>query len=230
MFLSNPAKSFLASALITTICGGCGFFKNYPGNAAPARETRNTVPFSVKEPEVYQAQFVSTVGDVSTVSFYARKGENWRLDLNFGSPNSVSIIRSDRLYSISSARKMFAEMPTGQVAADPDFVQDMTAGLLNQSTAAKFETLGRDGTVTKYRVTLGENGASEAIIYFDETVGMITREEFFSLPRKTDNDAPQYVYEVRELKADVDDKVFAIPTELKKVSWNEFSAAPKQPK
>lgn len=227
MFLSNPAKSFLASALISTICGGCGFFKDYAGNTPPAHETKSSVPFSVKEPEVYQAQFVTTTGDVSTVSFYARKGENWRLDMNFGSPNFVSIIRSDKLYAISTARKVFAEMPSEQ-AATPDFVQDMTAGLLSQSTAKKFENLGRDGTVTKYRVSLGENGASEAIIYYDETVGIVTREEFFSLPRKTDSDAPEFVYEVRELKSEVDDSVFAIPAGFRKVSWNEYSAAPKQ--
>ena len=229
MLLSNPAKSFLASALISTICGGCGFLKNYAGNTTPARETRNTIPFSVKEPEVYQAQFVTTAGDVSTVSFYARKGENWRLDMNLDSPNFVSIVRTDKIYSMSPARKVFAEMPSDQ-AADPDFVQDMTAGLLSQSTATKFETLGRDGTVTKYRVSLGENGASEAIIYFDETVGIVTREEFFSLPRKTDSDAPEFVYEVRELKSDVDDSVFAIPAGFRKVSWNEYSAAREQTK
>ncbi|MEP6848946.1 MAG: hypothetical protein ABI999_08815 [Acidobacteriota bacterium] len=230
MFLSNPAKSFLASALITTVCGGCGFFKNYTGNAVPARETGNTVPFSVKEPEVYQAQFVTTAGDISTVSFYARKGENWRLDLNFGSPNSVSIIRSDKVYSISPARKVFAEIPSEQASPDPDFVQEMTAGLLSQSITAKFESLDSDGALTKYRVSLGENSESEAIIYLDETVGIITREEFFSLPRKTHNDAPQFIYEVRELKTEVDDSLFAIPAELEKVSWNEYSAAPRQPK
>lgn len=229
MLLSNPAKSFLASALLSTICGGCGFFKYYSGNTTPTRESSNTTPFSVKEPEVYQAKFVTTSGEVSTVSFYARKGENWRLDMNFDSPNFVSIVSTDKMYAISLARKVFAEMPSAQ-ADDPDFVQDMTAGLLSQSTATKFETLGRDGTVTKYRVSLGENGASEAIIYFDETVGIVIREEFFSLPRKTDSDAPEFVYEVRELKSDVNDSVFAIPAGIRKVTWDEYSAAREQSK
>ena len=233
MFLSNPAKSFLASALILTVCGGCGFFKSYTGNAPQAApEAKSDVPFSLKEPAVFQAEFVSTAGDRSTVSFYAKKGENWRFDSAFGSDNSISLIKTDKMYSVSHANKTYAEAPTNQGnTTEPDFINDLTYGLLTETNNAKFEEAGRNGNIVKYKVSIGENAVSQAIIYFDESVGMIVREEFMSSREQPEAfPQPEFIFELRNLEMDVDDSVFAMPAGYRKVPWSDHSTPPKQKK
>jgi hypothetical protein len=212
MFLSNPAKSFLASALILTVCGGCGFFKSYTGNAPQAApEAKSDVPFSLKEPAVFQAEFVSTAGDRSTVSFYAK---------------------TDKMYSVSHANKTYAEAPTNQGnTTEPDFINDLTYGLLTETNNAKFEEAGRNGNIVKYKVSIGENAVSQAIIYFDESVGMIVREEFMSSREQPEAfPQPEFIFELRNLEMDVDDSVFAMPAGYRKVPWSDHSTPPKQKK
>jgi len=221
MFLSNTGKSFLAAALISTIFGGCGFFKGIIERSPTAGPTtKGGIPFVVKEPEVFQAEFVSTSGDSSTVSFYARKGGNWRFDTAFNSPDSVSLVKTDKMYSISRANKTYSEIPTGQgVSPEPDFFIDMTHALLKQPNNVKFEEAGRNGTIAKYKVTIGDSSVSEAIIYFDESAGMITREEFMS---GSDQGSPSaFVFEMRNLKMEVDDSVFAIPADYRRITWTD---------
>ena len=221
MFLSNPAKFFPALILISSIFGGCGFFKSYIDRTPP--EKGNT-PFSVAEPEVFQGEFVSSSGENSTSSFYAKKGEDWRFDTAFGTENSKSVVKTDKLYSISHKKKIYAEMPPAQYqSSDPEFVGDLTFGLLKQVKYTRFEEAGRDGKVVKYKAWIGDNAASEALIYFDESVGMIVREEFTSLKGQTDSSpGPAFVFEIRNLQLSVDDSVFAMPAGYRKVAWNEY--------
>lgn len=224
MFLSNTAKLFLAAALISSICGGCGFFKGIFGRTpAAVSETKWGIPFSVKEPDVFQAEFISKTGDSSTISFYAKKGQNWRFDTAFGSANSVSLVKTDKIYSISRANKTYAEMPAAQAgSAEPDFLSDMTYSLLRQPNNAKFEEAGRNGTIVKYKVTIGDNVASDVIIYFDESAQMITREEFISSSGQSDGvSRPEFVFEMRNLKMEVDDSIFAIPTGYWQIAWDD---------
>src|SRR5260221_7449727 len=140
MFLSNPAKSFLAAAVISTVCGGCGYFRSYIERApTAASESKNRIPFTVKEPDVFQAEFVTTSGNVSTVSFYARKGENWRFDPASGSDDSISLVKSDKMYSLSRANRTYAEAPPGDIApTQPDFIADMTYSLLKEPDNTRF--------------------------------------------------------------------------------------------
>lgn len=231
MLLSNPAKFFLALILVSTVSGGCGFFKSEKERPpAAVSETKSNIPFSIKEPDVFQGEFVSSNGESSTVSFYAKKGEDWRFDFAAGSETSNSIVKTDKMYSISHGKKIYAEMPSEQYpSTDSQFVNDLTYGLLKEAKYTRFEEAGRQGSIVKYKASIGDNAASEVLIYFDESAGIIVREEFSSLKGQSEaGSQPGYIFEIRNLKLDVNDSVFAMPEGYRKVTWNEYLAQIKQ--
>ena len=123
-------------------------------------------------------------------------------------------------------------MPAGQVSSiEPEFVSDLTYGLLKEIKFTRFEEVGREGSVVKYKASIGENTASEALIFFDESAGMVVREEFSSLQGQSEAGSdPGYIFEIRNLKLDVDDSVFATPEGYRKVVWNEYLTLIKQKK
>jgi len=107
----------------------------------------------------------------------------------------------------------------------------MTYSLLKEPDNTRFEEAGKEGTISKYRVLFGENQASWAIVYFDESVGMVVREEFLNSQSAPDAASQsEFVFELRNLKMDVDDNIFAIPAGFRKVDWRDYSTDTKQKK
>src|SRR6478672_10101068 len=99
MFLSNPRKTLLLTCVFAFVFGGCGGAgKNVqPGTGEPIK---TKFPFAVTEPEVYQGDFVVSVGGVEDRCHLARKGDKWRIDYFNGEEKSRSAMRTDQLYSI----------------------------------------------------------------------------------------------------------------------------------
>jgi len=65
--------------------------------------------------------------------------------------------------------------------------------------------------LVKYGVKIGDSDNANAIVYVDESTGLIMKEEFFSLKgQDAETAAPRFVFELRDLKMDVDDSVFTI--------------------
>ena len=82
---------------------------------------------------------------------------------------------------------------------------------------------GLDDGLTKYRVKFGDSDAAEAIVYVDEATGLVMKQEFFSLRGQTDTSrTPSFIFELRGLKTDVDDSLFAIPADYKKLAWADY--------
>ncbi len=221
MFLSNPAKSFLACILLLFLVGGCGFLKTGENKPVPiVPETKSRIPFKTKEPETFQCEIDVTVGETVRSTLLARKGDLRRIDFDPGEKNQRTILQTDKEYLLSFDKKIYAEKATrtAPISADAQF-SELTSELLNRGGRAEFEEIGREETVIKYKVSVEDN-SNEIIVYFDEAIGMVVRQEFFS--GKGVDKTLQYLVAMTGFRTDVGDELFAIPAGFRKVSLGEF--------
>lgn len=221
MVLSNSAKSIFVCAAIMVLIQGCKWWpRTEVGNSRGFPEPTSEIPFETAEPEVFQCEIVRGIGSNEQRSFFARKSGRWRFDLD---PNET-VLRSDRYYRFDNGRKIITEIPQGgPMANQPEFLADLTLAALRRDTSAKFEKVGPDGDLVKFNVTMGDRNNARAVIYVDEAKGLVMKEEFFSLNDQGQvSPAPTFVFELRGLKMEVDDSVFAIPSDFKKLSWTEY--------
>jgi hypothetical protein len=220
-------------------------------NEAPATtaagETSTTPPFSTKEPERYQATMVTagSLGEKSNIPgmsllttrevLVARNGEKRRMDAEPLPGLKVSYLQlSSGSYVLVPARKIYAEFGPGDALkgaknSSSDFSPDK---LLNESVAggARYENLGAEDVggraTTKYRVTMtgrtGEAKASttETLIWIDESLGMPVKSET-TITGGAANGV-KYSTELRDIKQDVDQSLFELPPDYKKVDYKEI--------
>ena len=222
MFLSNPAKSFLACILLLFSGAGCRFLQTSENKPVPvAPETKGRFPFATKEPDDFQCEMVVTAGETTRRTMLARKGDKRRVDFDLGETNQRAILRTDKEYLIAFDKKIYAEkaVKSGTASADAQFT-DLTSELLNRGEHAAFSEIGREKSVVRYKVSFDGDDLSEIIVYFDESIGMPLKQEFFSVEgaEKT----LQYSVELVNFHTDVDDGVFTIPAGFRKVSLSEF--------
>ena len=154
MFLSNPRKFFLIAgflALILQACGSSAGNENKP--VFLTVEKKSEFPFSTKEPEVYQGDFVVGNGNWEEKWFIARKGEKFRIDFRLGTDSMWTEIKSDKIYSVSQTRRIYAEVSGGEFPQNDstalNFLKDtFFTGLEYRD----FDDLGRDGFLKKYNL------------------------------------------------------------------------------
>jgi hypothetical protein len=232
MVLSNSAKSFLICTLILFAMLGCNWRQENNTNNGVIPGPKNDIPFPTAEPDVFQCNILRSDGEHEQKTFFARKNGNWRFDLGDGTVSGDTILRTDKYYRVNNDKKVFAETPRGDPsAAEPEFLSDLTFSALKQDGETRFEKLGPDGGLVKYSAKIGDSDNAKAVIYVDETNGLIMKEEFFSLKGQNDNEpTPSFVFELRDLKMDVDDSIFAIPPGYKKLSWNDYLTATRSKK
>jgi hypothetical protein len=90
----------------------------------------------------------------------------------------------------------------------------------------KFEETGRDNGRIHYKVTADAFSKGEILISIDEATGMMVRQEFRD---GSERGGPAvFVYEIRNLKTDVEDAIFTLPPGYKKVGREEFYRTLKQ--
>jgi outer membrane lipoprotein-sorting protein len=222
MFLSNPAKSFLACILLLFLVGGCGFLEtgeNKPVLIVP--ETKSRIPFKTKEPETFQCEVVVTTGDATRRTLLARKGERRRIDFDPGEKDQRAVLRSEKEYVLAFDKKIYAEKaaPTGPISADAQF-SELTSELLTRGERAEFEEIGREGSIVKYVVHLEGGEANEILVYFDEAIGLPVKQEFLTISGA--ERTLQYSVEIVNFRTDVDESLFAVPAGFRKVSLSEF--------
>lgn len=225
MFLSNPAKFFLASILLLFVLAGCRLWQNNQNTGVPPiAETKDEFPFSTKEPEIFQAEIIVTSGETERKTFIARNGERRRIDYNFGQENQHSVLQTDKEYVVSNRKKIYAEiLPRSPLSANQAPQNDLTSELLNRRDYAKFEKLGREGNLTRYRVRINESDASEILIYVDETIGIPVKQEFFSV--NGEQKTLQYSVELKNFSLETGEELFAFPAGFRHVSVDEFYKA-----
>jgi hypothetical protein len=213
MFLSNAGRAVASIYLSAAFLAACGSSQPAVNKAVPGTpEAQKNIPFPLKEPEVYQAEVHIVTGELDERSFIARKGDRWRFDMFEGQNMSMSQLRSDRLYYLDHAKKLYA------VASEPG--DPMTASLppdpmdnfYKGREHFDFEEAGRDGATVKYRVVAKD----PIFIFYDTDKGLVTREEFLA-----SDGTPIFVYELRDIRMEVEDAVFELPKGYQKAALSE---------
>jgi hypothetical protein len=215
MFLSNPVKIFHASWLLPIILTGCSLWRSDPNPTTTlASSPTNEFPFSIREPEVFQAEIVIRAGDEERHILVARSSNQRRIDYDVGTDHQRAVLVTDKEYRLSFKRKEYTEQPLTSDLSSVD--STLTGHLLTTRDYADFEELGRDGPMIRYRAHVNEGPASEVLIFFDQSVGLPVKQEFYSIEGETRT--LQYSFELRGFKNEVDDSVFKIEKEFRKVN------------
>lgn len=232
MFLSNLHRYFLLLILIAPMLQSCsGTTANSNSSAPIIGELKSEFPFSTKEPDTYQGDFVVTIGSTEEHFFRARKGGFSRIDIFKGNDVSSIQIVTDKIYTIDTIRKIYTEevITAGAINAVPVF--DATNGFFAGKEYTAFEEIGRDGDITKYRVKNADPAKGEILVSVDTSSGLMIRQEFISPRTETIESVPNVTFDIRNLKLDVDDSIFQLPAGLRKVGKDEFrSPRPKADK
>lgn len=214
MFLSTQQAAALVILSIVCVAAGCSWFggSEPPANSNAAVSLPETgIPFETKEPETFQADFVTVAGGSETRSHFAKKAGRWKFDSFDTNGPTRSIIQGQTLAYIDHSRKQYSEPPTNGPDAQPPFIDDLTTSLLYPKQSAKFEMIATENNIERYRVTV-EGSNTPSTIYFDTSIKMIVRHEIDG----------GFAFEMRNFTLEVDDLVFQIPTGYRKVAWTAY--------
>ena len=127
----------------------------------------------------------------------------------------------NKTFQVIPAKKIYAEiLSESGVSSGENPFDFLTTEWLNQKTDAKFEKLGAENDLTKYRAVFDENAKSEALIWIDEKIGLPVKQEFYSISveQKTLN----FTFEMKNFKSQTDESLFEIPKNFQKVTIEEF--------
>jgi hypothetical protein len=221
MFSSKPLNLILFFTLVC--CSSCSFFQNSTNSNTSANqtigsETKNEVVFPTKEPENYQLEIVvKSDGEEEQKTLTAKSGQRF-----FSIGNDIATLKIDatKSYLINFDQKIFTEnlTPTTTYDNSSETLQSfLTTELLNGKTDAKFENLGDENGLTKYRATFE---TSESLIFVDENFKLPMRQEFYKL--NGEERTLMYSSEIQNLKLAADESFFEVPKDFRKVSLAEF--------
>jgi len=214
MFLSNPVKIFHAAWLLSIVFAGCSLWR---GDSNPrttlASSPTNEFPFSLREPEIFQAEIVIRTGENERHILIARNLNQRRIDYDAGTDQQRSVIVTDKEYVLTFKRKEYTERPLTSDLSSVD--STLTGQLMTAREYSEFEEIGRDGSVIRYQGRINEGSASEIMIFYDQSIGLPVKQEFYSI--EGESRVLQYSFELRGFKTDVDASVFQIGKEFRKV-------------
>lgn len=211
MFLSNSRSTILFAFAGLVLTAGCSWLRSeMPGAVPLVTGPKSSAPFETREPEVFQADFVTSDGTSETRVFYAKKAAKIRFDSFSGAEPTLTMIRNDNLYRIDHRAKSYAEVPESETpSASPPFVSELTASLLSHSSNAVFEKVGSEGTLDRYSVT-SDSFAGPVMLTYDTRLKMVVKQELGS------PGGAIFVFELRNIKLEVDDSIFEIPNGYKR--------------
>jgi hypothetical protein len=92
--------------------------------------------------------------------------------------------------------------------------------MLNAKVKAAYEKIGTDGGLTRYKVISDVNKGKESIVYFDDKLGLPVKKEVFNSGEL--GKVPEMTITLSGLKTETDEKLFALPSGLKKISEEEM--------
>ena len=245
---------FLACALVAA---GALTYKRWPqlfkklteqktANSPNKSEVSSAPPFSTREPERYQATRIitsvdSTTETVTTKVLIARDGEKRREEYIGAEATTVFLEIPTGRFVLLPAKKLYADLSlaSGDLdSLDPQsdvYSEFSPERLLNETqTAARYENLGAetlDGRkTTKYRVTRADstNGTADGsvtLIWIDESFGMPIRSETISA---SGDHSSKLTVELRDVKREVDPRLFDLPNDYKQADYRQLQAAIKQ--
>lgn len=231
MFKSSAGKLFFF--FLAVLAASCNVWQD--GNTSTpsltpfvAAELKSEIPFSTKEPEIYQLEIISQTyagGDKSErKTLSARRGASRVTGFNAGEKNEIHLLELDnnQVFSIHHGRKVFAENLASSLLTSRVESDFLTTEWLNRKTPAVFENLEAENNLSKFRVRLGdnENSNSEILIYVDENLDFPVKQEFYSI--NGDQRTLASSVEMKNFKSDPDKKLFELPKDYRKISPKEF--------
>jgi outer membrane lipoprotein-sorting protein len=210
------------------------------GTGGTQTSTFTTPPFSTREPERYQAVRVTSVTETSSTEsspgsetyqvLIARDGEKRREEYSAGEIGQfVRLELPAGQFLVLPSSRIYADLTSPSDKTDPDSRSPDWPGvpelspdqLLNEANARTiYEDLGRETVAgrptTKYRVVMLNGGEmqNETVIWIDEALGMPLKSESTS---KSGNHLSKVTSELRDLSLEVDQRLFAWPSDYKKV-------------
>ena len=217
MFLSKSLKPLAVICLAMVLLGACTPSSGGSGGASPTPGEAAEFPFTVREPDVYQAEIVVTAGGVERHTFVAREHANYRTDFDYDSEDRRAVIRGEKNYLVSYKERIYAEEPAaggGDVAGsdDPD------AGLLlGQRVHADLQKTGNEGGLEKYEGRVEGDENSRIAVWFDPATKMIVRERMYG-----PDGSEVYSMELRNFNLEAAAGLFAPPTDFWQVTPDEF--------
>jgi len=222
MFSSNSIRIFLGFVLLS--CQACGFWRGQTG-ATPsptpfvAEEIKSSIPFSTKEPDVYQTEIVVTANGIEDVTFTTRNETRRLIIFNFRTEAETGVLElgANQTFLIAPHRKIYALKEFDGSVETADF---LTAELLNQKKHARFETLGAENNLARYRINPDDAQSSEIIVSVDENIGLPVKQEFYSIGGE--QKILTYSVELKNFSLQTDANFFEIPKDYRKVSAKEF--------
>jgi hypothetical protein len=225
MILSNRVKSFLLVLALLTFCFGCRFWQNLANTNTSSQsgafpEDKGDLPFSTREPDIYQARIVVTAGGVKRVTLVAKNDQQRRSEYNFGEKGAAVWLRTDKNYLALPDKKIFTEQAPPAGFTSSEGLDSLTVEWLNIKAVSKFEDLGTENGLRKFSAKLNESDSSEVFIFIDEASGLPVKQEYYSI-----NGGQRdllYSIELQDLRLEAGDELFTIPKDYRKVSIEEF--------
>lgn len=234
MLSSKQVNFFLSAAFFSVLFSSCSWFEkkenraNSNSVAAAAEEIPTDIPFSTKEPENYQAEIVVTTQangeNPADKMFVARSGQRQLLITDFGEKHAVSFLKTaDKSYLSSAGARIYAEVSDSAQVYQSETAEtkiSLFTDFLNEKFDARFEKIGVENNLAKYRILLGDGKSSETFIYIDETLNIPVKQEVFSI--SGEQKKMLFSVEVLNFKPQADENNFSVPKDFKKVSINDF--------
>lgn len=226
MFTSNHNKILVAVLGLIVFSSSCRFFQREKPLDVQIDLPKQTAPFSTKEPEIFQVEIVVSTFIGGTRSekkyFVAKKGGATIYRFNYGDKDETAILEKadGKRYLLDKSAKTYRETTGNGGSAETGELQHfLTTKWLNEKKAAKFEDLGLEKDLKKYRVTIDDKGGSEILVFFDEKLKIPVKQEFYSITgqKKT----LFYSAELKNAKTEVDAKLFEVPAGYRSIEEPE---------
>lgn len=206
MRLSNLGVRLLITIVFACFLQGCGSPQTVVNTpVAVPTEGPKRFPFSTREPDIFQADLVITAMDVEMRHFVARKGDKRRLDIYRDGKPATTQLRTDAFYDIDHAARTYSVLAFG--SGEPPIANDVAADFFRGGLPYRYDELDRRGGIVRYKTRDGG-----VIVSIDEASGLMVRQEFYD-----GEGPPTMVYELRDLKLEVDDSVFQLPAGYRQI-------------
>ena len=216
----------LSTILLTVALSAmaCRFWQAKP-NDAPAptpviiEEIKSQIPFTTKEPEIFQAEIVVTANGSENKIFTTRNGADRVTIYDYQTPYEIAFLQTGAggSFTINRGQKIYVENQTTNSGEDEIFP---VAELVNQHENAAFEKLSDENGTAKYRVTLDASNSAEIVVTVDESINLPIKQEFFSV--NGEQKTLLTTTELRNFTTQIDRQNFEPPKDYKKVSLAEF--------
>ncbi|MEO8573410.1 MAG: hypothetical protein ABI481_05530 [Pyrinomonadaceae bacterium] len=203
---------------MSIVFAGCSLWRGNDNSGITfASQPKSEFPFVAREPEVFQAELVVRSGEKERRIFIARSGEKRRIDYDVGSDEQHSVIIADKEYLLFFKRRVFEEHLMSSNAAA--LYEPLSAQMLSTRAYANFEEISRSGSVVQFRAHINESANSEAIIFFDEAIGLPVKQEFYSI--EGEQRKLQYSVALEGFRTEADLELFTVPKNFRRQERNK---------